>query len=495
VKTLAGIVIVALHIAAFGLLAVRCKGTELTLDVTTLEVPAAIAARAEKTTEHEPPGLVRDTWTVRYRGGYERTIGAARLVGPFQDPAARACTGRVVVGQRMLDALAPHMEKLIESELRGLSFVGIGDFKRVDKLTLRWAELSAHPEDKRIVSKAPNGYVRATARVVFHRVDVPVTVVMLPVMKPDKLDFDIRARAELQFDNGFVQWVSDKVRAEKLATKFTNREIDRGIVTALQPPPPFDLGDGTLTFIYCDGAAQIVEGQYGALPFGVMFGGVSGESLILPPKRGPAEHKPIDANAPIAIDLDLDAMNALLFELWRTGYLDRRLAAAGLDRRFNTDPIVTELLSVRISAPRLALPPVLAPSARGMRLSADARVTIEDNALETVGRVWGGLDFVFAAASSVDLGALELSCERTPAMLVPCYADLINAIRDRGDAFHGELTQSFAALLNDIFVDRRLSDSALPVDLVIKRASPSTLSSSHNASLHLDLDAELVAKP
>jgi hypothetical protein len=109
--------------------------------------------------------------------------------------------------------------------------------------------------------------------------------------------------------------------------------------------------------------------------------------------------------------------------------------------------------------------------------------------------VWGGLDFVFAAASSVDLGALELSCERTPAMLVPCYADLINAIRDRGEAFHGELTQSFAALLNDIFVDRRLSDSALPVDLVIKRASPSTLSSSHNASLHLDLDAELVAKP
>jgi hypothetical protein len=493
VKSLAGMVLVALHVAAFCVLAVHCKGTELTLDVTTLEVPAAFAGRAEKATEHEPPGLVRHTWTVRYRGGYERTIGAAQLVGPFQEPAGRACTGRVVVGQKLLDALAPQMEKFLEGELRGLSFVGIGDFQRVDKLALRWAELAAHPEDKRLVTKAPNGYVRATARVVFARVEVPVTVVMLPVVKPDKLDFDVRARAELDFDNRVVQWVSDKVGAARLATRFTNREIGRGIVTALQPPPPFDLGDGKLTFLYCDGPAQIVEGQYGALPFGIAFEGT--QATILPPKRGPAEHRPIAADAPIAIDLDLDALNALLFELWRTGYLDRRLAGAGLDRRFNTDPIVTEFLSVRIGAPRLALPPVLAPTARGMRLSADARISIQDNALQTVGRVWGGLDFAFGAASSVDLGALELSCERTPTTLVPCYADLINAIRDRGDAFHGELTRSFAALLNDIFVERRLSDSALPVDLVIKRASPSILSTAHNASLHLDLDAELVAKP
>ena len=492
-KTLIGIALVAAHVGLFFVLAEHSRGTELVLDLTTMTIPADIAWRADKYTEHKPPGLVRTTWTARYRGGFERSIGAAELVGPFQDVGARACTGRVVVGQKLLDQLAPSMEKLVESELRGLSFVGIGDFKRIDKLTLNWAELAAHPTDKRLVKDAPHGYVRATATIVFDRVDVPLVVVMLPVIKPDKLAFDIRARAELEFGNKVVQWISDKLGADKLATRFTNREIDRGIITALKPPPPFDLDGQLLTFTYCDGEAEIHEGRYGAVPFGVQIG--AGPPGILPPKRGPAMHRDIDVAAPLAIDLDLDALDALLYELWRTGYLDRRLDAAGLDRRFNTDPLVTEFLSVRISAPRLALPPILSPTETGMRLSADARVAIQDGTLRTIGRVWGGLEFQFANATSVDLGALELSCERTPTTLVPCYADLVNAIRDRGDAFHGELTQTFTALLTDIFVDRRLSDSALPVDLVIKRASPFTLSAAGNASLHLDLDAELVAKP
>jgi hypothetical protein len=231
------------------------------------------------------------------------------------------------------------------------------------------------------------------------------------------------------------------------------------------------------------------------LPFGVMIGRVAADPSVLPPRRGPAPKRPIAPNAPLAIDLDLDALNALLYELWRTGYLDERLAGAGLDARFNNDPIVTEFLSVRISAPRLALPPVLSAKGGGLRLAADARVGIADGAQHTVGRVWGGIDFQLGGQVepvSADLGALELSCERTPTRLVPCYADLVSAIRDRGADFHGELTQTFATLLSDIFVEQRLSDSALPVELVIKSAAPSVITDAGNASLHLDLDAELV---
>lgn len=506
-KVLFGVALVAAHVVAFLLLVSHCRGTELTIELRaplaspTLaldgELPPAIAPRVEVALEQDAPGLARRTWTTRYRGGYQRSIGAAQLVGPFQDPAGRACSGRVVVGQRLLDAFAAPMKTALEAELRGEGFVAIGDFVRVTKFTLRWAQLAAHPEDK-FVKAAPHGYVRVTATLVFERVEVPLTVALLPEVTDATARFAILARAELDFGNRFVQWVSNKLGGDKMATRFTRRQIDDAIVTALEPPPPFAVGGQTLTFTYCDGVPEIVEGTYGALPFRVVIGHVDGNKTILPPLRGPAPKQLIAPGAALAIDLDLDALNALLYELWRTGYLDQRLAAAGLDRRFNTDPIVTEFLSVRISPPRLALPPVLHAKGQGLRLAADARVAIADGTQQTIGRVWGGLDFAFGSKVepiSVDLGALALSCERTPTRLVPCYADLVNAVRDRGADFHGELTQTFATLLRDIFVEQRLSDSALPVELVIKDVSPSVMTNSRNASLHLDLDAELVAKP
>jgi hypothetical protein len=77
-------------------------------------------------------------------------------------------------------------------------------------------------------------------------------------------------------------------------------------------------------------------------------------------------------------------------------------------------------------------------------------------------------------------------------------------MRDRGAAFHGELTRAFAGLLADIFVDRRLEASGLPAALVIRAASPRVIAAASsgppnapsnaalNASLHLDLAAALV---
>src|SRR5205814_7904457 len=144
---------------------------------------------------------------------------------------------------------------------------------------------------------------------------------------------------------------------------------------------------------------------------------------------------------------------------------------------------------------------VLAPTAGGLRMSAEARVAIADGAgPPTIGRVWGGLDFGFARRLgepvSADLGALELACERTPTTLVPCYADLVAAMRDRGPDFHGELTRVLAGLLADLFTGRRLEGPGLPAALVIRAASPRVIAAAPpappNASLHLDLDAALV---
>jgi hypothetical protein len=515
-KFLAGLAIVAAHALAFLMLAGRCNGTELTVDVRSplaspvlaIEgiVPSALAERV--TTDLDDgappgPGLHRKRWSVRYRGGFERSVGAAQLVGPFQDPATRTCTGRVVVGQRLLDdgsagpgTIAALLHAQITAELTGQSVFPAGGFRRIAGLSVRWARLEWHPYERSIVGEAPHGYIRAAFDVVMDRVTVPVVVALIPSPATTELTFRIAARAELAFDNRVAQWISDKLGGNAFATKIARGQIDGVLISTLAPPPPFELPGGQqLRFTYCSEPPEIFEGVSGALPFAIEIGTVTGDPSVLPPRFGTTPRLALAPGASVAIDLDLDALNALLYELWRGGFLDRELAAAGLDRRFNTDPIVTEFLSLRISPLRLALPPVLAPSSKGLRMSAEARVAIADGAAVTTGRVWGGIDFSFTGTQApvgVDLGVLELSCEAQESRLTPCYADLVAALRDRRDDFHGALTSAFARILSEIFVERRLGAEGLPADLVIRSAVPRLTMSPTNSSLHFDLDATLV---
>ena len=460
-KALVGMLLVAVHLVGFAWLAGKSRGSELTIEALPL------VAR-----EGGGPGLVHRTWSASYRGGYTRSVGATQLVGPFQDPALPACTGRVVVGQRMLDAIAGVMKTETDRELQGMSAFPIGDYQRIRTLELRWAK----------------DHVLVTAAIVFKRADVPVTVKLYPERTGAALKFRVVAKADLDFDNRVIDWVSDKVGVDKIATRIAREQIDDVLITTFAPPPPFELSEGqTLQFVYCDGPLEIVENSYGALPFAIALGRVAAAPEILPPRFATGSRPPPGPDTTLAIDLDIDALDAMLFELWRTGWLDKRLAEVGLDRRFNTEPIVTEYLSIRISPLRLALPPVISAGPKGtLRLAADARVSISDGTRTTIGRVYGALDFRMPLA--VDLGALELSCERNPTTLVPCYGDLVAAVRDRGSEFHGALTEAFDGLLTDIFVDRKLGAEGLPAEIVISHAVPSLAS---GGTLHLDLAAKL----
>jgi hypothetical protein len=266
-------------------------------------------------------------------------------------------------------------------------------------------------------------------------------------------------------------------------------------VTALAPPPPLALPGGpTLRFLYCDEPPDIVEASHGALPFAIAIDRSESDPRILPPRRGPGPRPPATPDTLLALDLELDALNALLHELWRGGFLDRRLADAGLDRRFNTDPTVTELLTLRLSPLRLALPPVVSAAPGGLRLAAEARVTIRDGEIHTPARLWGGLDLRFAPGVAIDLGELELTCERSATTLVPCYGDLVAAVRDRASEFHGVLTSTFLQLLSDIFVGR-VGASELPAELVIRGVRPGVTLAAGNATLRLELDGELSPRP
>lgn len=514
--TAAGAVIAAGHAAAFVALvavAARCRG-ELAVEIAgppaapSLALDARVApglagrVAVDDTTD---PGLHRRRWTVRYRGGVERSVGAVQLVGPFQDPAAARCAGRVVVGQQLLDdgaagpgTIAAAMQRQLDAELRGETVFPVGELVRIEHLALRWAELAHHPDDGELVGEAPGGYVRASATVVFDRVTVPLTVALVPEPARGELRFRVAARAELAFDNRAVQWLSDRLGGNRLATRLARRQIDDAITTAFAPPPPFTLPDGqTLRFTYCDEPLRIAEARAGELPFGIALGRAR-DPRILPPALGHGPRRAPPPSTRLALDLDLDALNALLYELWRDGLLDRRLAAAGLDRRFNADPTVAAMLSLRLSPLTLRLPPVVTAAPGGLRLSAEAAVAIRDGATTTGGRVWGGLGFRFAPGAlspiAVDLDELELSCERPgPAVtLVPCYGDLVAALRGRAGELHGALTASFAQLLTDIFVTR-LTATGVAAELAIRGVAPSVLAADRNATLHLELDAAVAA--
>ncbi len=487
--TLAGIAIVAAHGAGFAYLANHSRGSELEVEVSALSVRAG-----------DTPGLHRRYVRATYRGGHVREVGTTELVGPFQDPGAPACSGRVVVGQALLDAMTPIMKDMIRAQLRGMDIFPVGAFQRITALSLEWARAESNPGDRRLLGKAgaPDGYVRAKATVVFARGEVDILVAFVPLRTPSALTFRIAAIADLDFNNRILRWVGDRLGADRIATSIARDQIDDLLVTTFAPPPPFELPGGqTLQFVYCDGPIEIADGEYGALPFAVAFSAHPAAPAILPPRFGTGMRATPRAGTTLALDLDLDALNAMLFELWRTGWLDRQLDEVGLDRRFNADPTVTEYLSIRLSPPRLALPPVISATPRGLRLAADARVPIRDGEHVTTGRGFGALDFRFAAPGTtelpvtVDVGAVELACERTATTLVPCYSDLVAAIRGRGAELQGALTDAFAALLADIFVDRRLGASGLPAELVIRSVVPSVTSA---GTVHLDLAGALVPK-
>lgn len=487
----------------------------------TCAVPAPLVAEVEEVHDDLPPagpGLRRVRWRAHYRGGHERAVGASQLVGPFQDPAAPPCSASVVLGQALFDdgaagpgTLAHLVRTQLEQELAGTSAFAVGDFRGVAALAVRLAESTYHPEDRELFEgEVPASYLRVTAELAFERVRAPVVLAIEPTTRDGEVDLRVAARASLAFESRLAQWLSDHLGGDRLASALTRRQLAQTLRARLGPPPPLPLpGGGELRFSPC-GAPQIREGSYAAWPFSIALTPLPGQPHHLPPLL-PAPPAPsasalaagLDARHPLALELPLDALNALLYGAWRHGLLDRELAAAGLVERFEADPLVATYLSLRLEAPHLTLPPVVTAGPAGLRLSAETSLTVRDGRARTPARVWTTLTLAApahvelpegaAAALRAELAELELTCEVRPHVLAPCYADLVTAARGRAADFAEPLTAALARLVAELFARRALGAPDVPGQLYLHAAQPSLRlgTSAYDGVVRLTFHAEL----
>jgi hypothetical protein len=462
---LLGIGVFAAHVAFLPVALDRCRRPEL--EVRLADEPGT-----------GPPGLHYRRWRAEYRGGFVREVGAAQLVGRFQD--APACGARLVVGEAFLQSeIAPLVQKGLEDELRGFSQFPAGDFERVSTVEVGWAD----------------DHARVRAVVELERVSADVVVRLTPRVAEGRLRFDLRASAKVRSGVGIVDWTLERFDADDYATRVIRDQLDETILSAFDPPPPLELPGGrSLTITYCPGAPiEIAHGSHAALPLALGFG--PGPGNLLPPRLGPAQPPPVPPGTSLAFDLDLDTVNALLHELWRTGFLDEQLDRATLDARFNEDPTVQSLLSVRISPVRLALPPFVSPGPHGLRMAADLRVNLADRDLLTPARLWAALDVALTTQTQVDLAELELTCEPAPRTLRPCYGDLVTAARARAPDARAELSALLVQILDDVVTGRRVTAPDAPAELVLGSPTTTSHASGPSATVRIAIQAHLAPIP
>ena len=519
-----GAMVVGLHVVALATFGRSCRSPSLSVDLhgaivdqqrsLTGTVPAQLRARVTQRWEFSAaPGLQRSRWSIERRGGQTESVAATQLVGPFIDPAHVPCSGRVVVGQALLQGVkgtssvgtvAAVLLPLIDDNLRGVSVFGIGDYRSVGGLTVAWAQESKHPDDRSMLPtpkagapKPDRGYLRVTFDIHFDRIVVPMVLALVPEVQGGQLAMKMYSRARLEFGNRVLQWASDKLGGNRIATKLARKEMGQLVLNALTPPPPVALpGGGTLRFTYCDLPLQIVDDKYAALPMAVQITALPAAPTILPPALGPTPWPTVPVTTKLALDFSLDGLNSIIFECWRQGLLDRVLGEAGLDRAFNSDPLVMEFLTLRISPLRMALPPVVSVQAGQLVVSSLAVVTIADQAVpaKLVGHVWSQLALQFAGNASiphVSLHDLALTCEPRAGHLEACYPLLTQAVAGRTKQFDPRLTDALAGVLSSIFVGTELPAPEAAGTLQLSGVTMTASLGEANASLRLDLAATI----
>ncbi len=448
------------------------------------------------------PGLHRLEWRAAYRGGVERRVGWTQMTGPYQDPAHPPCGARILFGQRLLDdgaagpgTIAHVVAGLVDAELRGFERWPVGSYQRVKALALDWVGRAADLP----------GHLRVALDLRLTSATIGLTVRLIPRVARGELVLDARTEARVDLDNRIYQWAVDVIHGDEILSRLARREIAGALDDLLTVPPPLDLGGGrSIELAFCQGKeVEIVSGQYAAVwlearmsaaaAAGAKNGRAGGPVLL--PAEPPLAPRPLAA--PIAIELDGNALNGLLYVLWATGYFEAALGEAKIVERFHQDPVVSDLLSVRVRGPILPLPPTVSASRRpgaSYELAVASTFWLADGDLLTPAHLFGRAGFELRPQITdvaLTLGELGLTCEPEPGRLEPCYPELAAELIARAPDLHGELSAWFGRVMSELLVERDLTPPDSPARFRIERADVVPPPPGRHGPLRLELHGRI----
>ncbi|HEU5058089.1 MAG TPA: hypothetical protein VFU21_16270 [Kofleriaceae bacterium] len=475
-------------------------------DRTTLHLDGQESGPAEKLAQLAArplvPALHRLEWRAAYRGGVERRVGWTQMTGPYQDPAHPPCGARILFGQRLLDdgaagpgTIAHVIGALIDRELRGFERWPVGGYQRVKSLALDWVGPAADVP----------GHLRVAVDLSLSSATVGLTVRLVPRVAGGELALDARTEARVDLDNRIYQWAVDLIDGDQILSRLARREIAGALDDLLTVPPPLDLGGGrSIELAFCrDRDVEIVSGQYAAvwlearLAPAAAVGEKNGRrgGPVLLPAEPPLAARPLAA--PIGLELDGNALNGLLYVLWATGWFEQALAEAKVVESFHRDPVVADLLSVRVRGPILPLPPTVTASRQGgasYQLGIASTFWLADGDLLTPAHLFGRAGFALGARIDdvrLTLGELGLTCEPAPGRLEPCYPELAAELVARAPELHGELSTWFGRVMSELLVERDLTPPDSPARFRIERADVVPPPAGRHGPLRLELHGRI----
>lgn len=502
VCTGAGVALIAVHVAMFGVLGERCSGTSLQVKVKAprsadkltmrFDVPKAIQHRVKTYLDGKPadlatatagPGMHRAEWRVRYAGGFERRVGFTQLVGPYQEPAKPACASRMYVGQSFLDdgkqsegTAVALVKKIIEREMKGFSQWPAGGFDGIRELSARWIDIDNETWSDDLsttinfenLKDRPTGYLGISAHVRLENASIKLKIGVVPRIRGKEIALKAYVDASVKLDNRVYNWVAKRFDVDNRVGKQVQDEMSSALADVITLPPPVPLPGGRkLSFMYCPtGKIRVVQDRHAMIPLALRLDGA--HPGVLPVRLG--KSKSIDdvpRTAPLSFEFELDTINAILYYLWHTNFLDDQLKTRGrIEERFNENSIVKELLSIRLENIRLSLPPTATATGNApgkgpaFQIAAAATMDIRDPKGVTNANVFSTIGFDFVGGDTNKLVAkltfrdLEVTCEPKRGLLKPCYSDIVDVMRERSDALHGELTRQFTDTFNQLVLNR-----------------------------------------
>ncbi len=503
VCTFAGVALIGVHAAMFPVLGESCKGTSLQVRIKApssaehltlrVEIPKAIQKRVKTYLNGKPanlrrasagPGMHRAEWRVRYKGGFERRVGFTQLVGPFQNLDKPACAARLFVGQSFIDdgkaspgTAVAMVKKIILKEMKDFSQWPVGKFDKITELRAQWVGMDNKKWSEDLhttitfenLKDLPSGYFGLSAKIRLDDGAVNLKIAILPRIKDKEIDLKAYVNADVTLDNRVYNWVAHRFDIDDRVGSQVQDEMRDAMKDVFTLPPPVPLpGNRKLTFIYCPGGKlRVKDNTHVMIPVALHLDGA--HPGVLPVSLGRVNR---DENAPrpapLTFEFELEAINAVLYYLWHTNFLDEQLKNHGrIEERFNKNSIVKELLSIRLQNVRLSLPPTATATGNPkvpFQIAAAATMDIRDGKQITKSHIYSTIGFDFKgsntrkAVARLTFRDLEVTCEPEPGLLKPCFSDIVEVMRQRSDALHGELTRQFTDTFNKLVLDRYIGN-------------------------------------